>query len=524
MIVIAMGQMLMSFNVAAIPVSMSGMVASFNTAPTTVGTAIVMYSMGVSGFVMLGAKLGQRFGSKLFFQIAVSLFLAAMVLMVLSPTAGVMLAAQGLAGFAGASLVPTLVALIAHHYRGKQQAKAVGWLGSARAIAGVLAFVIVGYVAQINWRFAFGLLIAHAAVLLLLSFKLKPAPGNPGVKIDGVGVFLAAVGIITLTFGFNNLRNWGLLLARPNAPFDIAGVSPAPAMIVVGAAIVMSFFGWSHRLSKKGGTPLLALEVVDSAKEWATVVALFLIVATEGAINFTVPLYIQIVQGRSSAATSVAMMPFMLTVFFTAILIVRLYDKFTPRKLARYAFLLVIAGTLWLAFVARNDWSVFPVVLGLITVGLGQGALVTLLFNVLVTASPRELAGDVGSLRGVTQNLAAAVGTAVMGTLVVGVLSAGVLGQVRNNPLITAEMKAEVDLDSINFLNNDRLKERFEGSNATPEQKAEAVRINSETRLRALQTGFMVLAGLSVLALVPCGWLPDYRPGEIPAGAKTKKA
>ena len=59
-------------------------------------------------------------------------------------------------------------------------------------------------------------------------------------------------------------------------------------------------------------------------------------------------------------------------------------------------------------------------IVGLITVGLGQGALVTLLFNVLVTSSPKELAGDVGSLRGATQNLAAAVGTAVIGALVVG--------------------------------------------------------------------------------------------------------
>ena len=79
-------------------------------------------------------------------------------------------------------------------------------------------------------------------------------------------------------------------------------------------------------------------------------------------------------------------------------------------------------------------------------------------------------------------------------------------------------MKAEVDLDSINFLNNDRLKERFESTAATPEQIAEAVRINSETRLRALKTGFFVPATLALLALVPCGWLPDYRPGEIPAG------
>jgi hypothetical protein len=58
---------------------------------------------------MLGAKLGQRFGSKIFFPAAVLLFLAAvllflaaMVTMVVSPTAEIMLAAQELAGFAGA--------------------------------------------------------------------------------------------------------------------------------------------------------------------------------------------------------------------------------------------------------------------------------------------------------------------------------------------------------------------------------------------------------------------------------------
>jgi hypothetical protein len=143
---------------------------------------------------------------------------------------------------------------------------------------------------------------------------------------------------------------------------------------------------------------------------------------------------------------------------------------------------------------------------------------------VLVTSSPKELAGDVGSLRGVTQNLAAAVGTAVIGTLVVGVLSSGVLSQVRDNPLITAEMKAEVNLDSINFLANDRLKERFEGTSATPEQKAEAVRVNSETRLRALKIGFFSLATLALLAIVPCGWLPDYEPGDIPAAPPAGKS
>jgi MFS family permease len=524
MIVIAMGQMLMSFNVAAIPVSMGGMVESFQTPPTTVGTAIVLYSLGVSGFIMLGAKLGQRFGSKVFFQAAVALFLLAMITMVLSPTAEIMLAAQGLAGFAGAALVPTLVVLIANHYKGKQQAEAVGWLGSARAIAGVLAFLIVGSVATwLSWRYAFGLLILHAAAILLLTFKLRPSQGKLEVQIDIFGVALSAVAIILITFGFNNLRNWGVLLARATAPFDLVGVSPAPVMIAAGATVLAAFLAWSQKRAAARKTPLIALEVIDSPLEWATVVALFTVVAMEGAINFSVPLYIQIVQGNTAFQTSIAMMPFMLTVFFTAILIVRLYDRLTPRQIATFAYLLVAAGTAWLAFVVRNDWSTAPVIAGLITVGIGQGALVTLLFNVLVTASPRELAGDVGSLRGVTQNLAAAVGTAVIGALLVGLLSTIIIGRVTDNPVISAELKDEVNLTNLNFFSDQQLKERLSGTSATSEQLTEALRINAEARTRALKTGFLILSGLALLALVPCRWLPNYKPGEIPSEQPQRK-
>src|SRR5262245_27870918 len=89
LIVIAMGQALISFNVSAIPVSMGGMVKSFDTPPTTVGTAIVLYSLGVSGFIMLGAKFGQRFGSQRVFQAAVLAFGAAMLAMAFSPSATV---------------------------------------------------------------------------------------------------------------------------------------------------------------------------------------------------------------------------------------------------------------------------------------------------------------------------------------------------------------------------------------------------------------------------------------------------
>jgi predicted MFS family arabinose efflux permease len=524
MITIALAQVIMSFNVASLPVSLGGMVESFSVPPTTVGTGIVAYGMLVAGFVMLGAKLAQRFGALRVFRAAVLLFCVAQVLMTFSPTAAVMITAQALCGVAAAVIVPCLVALIAENYKGKQQATAVGALGSARAAAGVLAFVTGGVLGTfIGWRPVFGILIVVSALVFLLSFRLKPDEGSPDVRIDVVGVVLAAAAIIFISFGFNNLNGWGLALATPNAPFNILGLSPAPVMIVFGIVFGQAFLLWTHRRQAVGKTPLLALEVIDSPQERAAVYAMFAVVALEAALNFSVPLYIQIVQGRSPLATAVAMLPFNLTVFFTAMLIVYLYDRLTPRQIGRWGFVICTLALVWLAFVVRNDWTEVPVLAGLILFGIGQGALVTLVFNVLVTASPRDLAGDVGSLRGTTQNLASAVGTAVAGALLVGLLSAAVLSKIAASPILPKEIQAQVNLDSINFISNDRLKSVLEGTTATPTQVEEAVRVNTEARLLALKIGLLIMAGLALLAILPAGRLPNYIPGELPSAPPPRK-
>ncbi len=516
MIAIALGQMIMSFNVASLPVAMGGMVESFDVPPTTIATGIVAYSMLVAGFVMLGAKLTQRFGALRVFRIAVVVFGAGQVMMTFSPTATFMITAQAMCGAAGAVIVPSLVALIAENYRGRQQATALGALGSARAAAGVAAFLIGGVLGTfIGWRPVFGILIAVSALVFVLSFRLKPDYGRPDVKIDMIGVVLAAAAIILISFGFNNLNGWGLGLAGPNAPFNVLGLSPAPVLIVVGIVLGQGFFWWTARREAVGLTPLLPLQVIASPQERAAVYAMFAVVALEAALNFSVPLYIQIVQGRSPIATAVAMLPFNLTVFFAAMLIVRFYDRFTPRQIGRLGFTLCTVALLWLAFVVRNNWSSVPVLFGLVLFGIGQGSLVTLLFNVLVTASPKALAGDVGSLRGTTNNLAAAVGTAVAGALMVGLLSAAVMTRIAANPTLPAEIQSQVDLNNISFVSNDRLRNLMANTTATPEQVEEAVQVNESARLLALKIGLLIMAGMAMLAIIPAGRLPDYRPGDI---------
>jgi MFS family permease len=287
-------------------------------------------------------------------------------------------------------------------------------------------------------------------------------------------------------------------------------------MIATGLILGAVFVTWTRRRTAQKKTPLLDLAIVQAPPERAAILTLFLVGSVEAATIFAVPLYIQIVQGRDAFQTAMVTLPFMLAFFAAAVLIVRLFSRFTPRQIASVAILLVAAGAFWLAWVVRNDWSTVPMVVGLVATGLGQGALATLLLNVLVSASPKELAGDVGALRAAANNLSASVGTALMGALLVGVLSANVMAYVSASPVITAELREQLDLDSVNFLSNDRLVERLERTTATSEQVAEAVRINESTRLRSLKIAFLALGAVSLLAIFPASRLPRYKPGEVP--------
>ena len=157
MIIILLAQIQMAFNVNALPVSMGPIVETLDTPATMVGTALVVYSLCVAAFVMLGAKLGKLFGERLVFQITVIIHGLAMGLMAVSPDVRVMIGAQALAGLAAAALVPTLVVLVAANYHSDQQAQALGLLAGAPAMAGVLAFLIAGYLGTaFSWRYSFG--------------------------------------------------------------------------------------------------------------------------------------------------------------------------------------------------------------------------------------------------------------------------------------------------------------------------------------------------------------------------------
>jgi MFS family permease len=514
LVIIVIAQLQMGININALPVSLGPIIADLNAPATSVSTALVMYSLFVAAFVMLGAKLGKLFGERTVFQVSAVAHGIAMAIMAFSRDANMMNTAQIIAGLAAALLVPTLVVLIAANYKDKQQAQALGILASIPAISSGLAFVVAGFIATaFSWRYSFGLIFLQSLLVLVLSFRLAPVPRQKNIKIDFVGVVLSALAVALILTAFNNLNRWGLVLATPAAPFSVLGLSPVPLFLIIGVVLGQAFFVWIERREERGKTPLLHREVLNSREERNAVIAFLVAGALSSAISFLIPLYTQIVLGSTPLATSVAIVPYALAVALAAIFSVRFYDRIPPRWLGAGSFILNAIGFALVGLTVGNDWGTLMVIIGLVIAGIGEGTMLTLLFNVLVSASPKEFAGDVGALRGVVNNVSSALGAAFAGVVAVSLLTV-VLSSSLNRSALPPQFNLD-NFDRVDFLTNAQLENALANTSATAAQTAEVVGINEVARVRALKASFMLLALICLLAIFPAMRLPRHTRGAL---------
>ena len=516
LIVVVLTQIQASFAVNALTVSMAGITTDLDTAATSVGIAITAGTFAMAAFILLGAKVGSKFGTRGVFQIALAIHGLAMLGVALSVSPAMLFIAQAASGAVIALIAPALTVFIATNYHGEQQGKAIGLLAAAIPAAGVLALLIAGtFATTIGWRWSFFLMVVLAAVNLLLSFRLKRVPAQPGITIDWTGAALAAIAIILLSFGFSGLASWGVWLATEQAPFDVIGISPAPILILAGLIVGQAFFAWLRRRGREDRPRIFDLRVLATGSERAVTACMATMLFVGTAANFLIPLYIQVVQGRSSIETSFAIIPYTLSIFLASTFVAYLYTRFSPKVLATAGFVVVAAALTLLAFTVRGEWSQAFVVAGLILLGLGQGAIVALVFNTLLSAAPKQLAGDVGAWRGLVHNLSGSVGIAVASAFAVGMLASLLVAGAEEHPEISDELIAEVNFDDANFLTNEQLAAVLADRASGPELDA-AIAVNAEARLRSLQYSLLGLGAISLLAIVPATRMPSRRAGDLP--------
>jgi MFS family permease len=214
--------------------------------------------------------------------------------------------------------------------------------------------------------------------------------------------------------------------------------------------------------------------------------------------------------------SAVAILPYAVAIAAAGVLSVRLYDRLSPRILGIASFILIAFGLVVVAFTVGKDGSGVAVIVGLLLVGVGEGTLLTLLFNVLVSASPKRLAGDVGALRGVANNVSNALGAALTSVVAVGLLGVFLASAFSESDL-PPELDMRAHFGNVDFVTDTELRSVLSTTSATSEQVDKAVAINADARLRALQASFLIVGAISLLSIFPAWRLPKYVPGELSA-------
>jgi MFS family permease len=127
LIVLAAAQFLMVLDQSMMNVSISQLVADFETAVTTIQAVITLYSLVMAALMITGGKLGDLFGRRRMFTIGLVVYGVGSLLTALSwsvPTLA--LGWSVLEGVGAAMVLPALVALTAGSYSGRAQRPLTG--------------------------------------------------------------------------------------------------------------------------------------------------------------------------------------------------------------------------------------------------------------------------------------------------------------------------------------------------------------------------------------------------------------
>jgi hypothetical protein len=318
-----------------------------------------------------------------------------------------------------------------------------------------------------------------------------------------------------IVLGILKASSWGLVKAKPEGP-ELLGLSPTVWLVLAGVAVLYGFFSWEDRLVAGGGEPLFDPAILKNSHLLGGLMTFLFQFFLQAAIFFVVPLFLSVALGLSAIDTGLRILPLSLSLLVAAIGIPRLRPQASPRRVSRFGSLFILAGIITLIAGIDIDASAGVVMLPMLLIGFGIGALSSQLGAVTVSSVPDEQAAEVGGLQNTFTNLGAALGTAIAGTVLLVVLTSAFLTGVTNNPSVPDEVEdqATVQLASgIPFISDADLEQAMLEAGQSEEVTQAAVEANRSARIEALDSTLVVLAVFAVVALFPTRRVPKHLPG-----------
>ncbi|MEZ5182312.1 MAG: MFS transporter [Acidimicrobiales bacterium] len=400
--VLAAAQFVMVLDSAVMNVSISQLVADFDTTVTTIQAVITFYALVMAALMITGGKVGDLIGRRRAFTVGLAIYACGSALTAASWSVGSLaLGWSVLEGIGAALVLPALAALVAGNFEGSQRAAVFGLLGGVAGAGVAVGPILGGWVtANFTWRYVFvgEVIVVLATLLFVKALDDAPRPG-PKPELDVVGAVLCAVGIALGVFGVLQSGSWGWITPR-NAPFEPFGFAPTLFVIGAGLGLLGAFASWERRREAQGRTPLVALDQLEIPTLRAGLsMALVQNVILMG-IFFTIPLYLQVVQGFDAFETGVRMLPVSITLLLASMTGPKVAVRLGPRTTVRVGLGVLLAAALVLLSQVEPEIDGARFALGMALLGIGMGLVVSQLGNVIQGAVGADgAARPVGSSR-----------------------------------------------------------------------------------------------------------------------------
>jgi EmrB/QacA subfamily drug resistance transporter len=504
LVVLSAAQFLMVLDQAVMNVAISQLVEDFETTVTTIQAVIALYALVMAGLMLTGGKLGDIFGRRRVFAVGLVIYGIGSGLTAASwSVPSLMFGWSILEGIGAALVLPALVALVAGTYRDRDRAVAYGVLGGVAGAGIAVGPILGGWVTtDFTWRLVFvGEVLVAIGILIGTRLMAEPERTAGKPTLDWVGSILSASGLAVLVFGVLQASNWGWL-APSNSPITPFGFSLTPFVIAAGGVLIALFVGWERRRETRGEEPLLDLALLKIPSLRGGVAMFLAQNLVLMGIFFTIPLFLQIVQGLDALETGIRMLPTSAGLFFSAIVGSRLATRYAPKPLVRAGLALVFVSTLLLMGTIEPELDNASFLFAMGVLGVGMGLVVSQLGNVVQSAIGDEQRSEAGGLQNTAQQLGSSLGTALLGAIVITGLIAAFTGNIADDPQISdrVEQQVAVQLSSGgSFVASDEVREAAEAERLTPGTTDALVSHYEDAQLKALKLAFLV-AALLVLA------------------------
>jgi EmrB/QacA subfamily drug resistance transporter len=517
LLTLAAGQFLMTLDSSVMNVSIATVAKDVGTTVSGIQGAITAYTLVMACLMITGAKIGALIGRKRAFAIGCVIYGCGSLTTALAPNLPVLLLGWSfLEGVGAALILPAIVALVASNFPAERRPAAYGLVAAAGAIAVALGPLIGGFATTyFSWRWVFAGEVVIVLAILVLARRIADSPTGERTRLDFVGAGLSALGLGLFVFGILRSGEWGWIQPREGGP-SWAGLSPTIWLLLAGLFVLWVFFRWEDRVDAHGGEPLVRRVLFQNRQLTGGLTMFFFQYLVQAGVFFVVPLYLSVALGLSAIDTGVRILPLSFALLTTAIGVPRVFPRASPRLIVRSGLLSLFAGTALLLGLLDVDSGPEVVLVPLILIGLGIGALASQLGAVTVSAVPDEQSSEVGGVQNTMTNLGASIGTALAGAILIATLSTAFIANIQNSDAIPARVKSQAQVKlggGVEFISDADLNAALDEANVPPKQSDAAVSAYQEARISGLKSALAILALATVIALLLAQKIPTEQPG-----------